>query len=214
MGHRFRGKPQAVVIACAGCPCYPLLVAQETEIKFHITDLKGVAARLRALGFRQVTARTYENNLLFDFSTQRLRRRGQILRLREFGSDWKLTHKSKGKPGRHKSRAELETKVADGAELQSILAALGLTPQFRYEKYRSEWTDGKGHVVLDETPVGDIGEIEGPPEWIDSVAQKLGIGTEQYITASYAELFRQWKRSNHHKARNMTWEETGTSPRP
>ena len=28
-------------------------------------------------------------------------------------------------------------------------------------KIRYEWSDGKGHVVVDETPIGNFGEIEG-----------------------------------------------------
>jgi len=44
-----------------------------------------------------------------------------------------------------------------------ILRALGYAPSFRYEKFRAEWTDGKGQVVVDETPIGDFCEIEGSP---------------------------------------------------
>src|SRR6266481_9975397 len=55
---------------------------------------------------------------------------------------------------------------------------------------------GTGHVVIDETPIGNFGEIEGPPQWIDDVARRLGIAEDQYITASYAELFMKWKRTN------------------
>ena len=53
----------------------------------------------------------------------------------------------------------------------AILRALGFAPTFRYEKFRAEWSDGKGHVVVDETPIGNFGEIEGPSRWIDRTAQ-------------------------------------------
>jgi len=68
-----------------------------------------------------------------------------------------LTHKAKSEDRRHKVRVEVETRVEDGQEMDAILRALGFEPTFRYEKYRAEWSDGKGHVVLDETPIGDFG---------------------------------------------------------
>ena len=45
----------------------------------------------------------------------------------------------------------------------AILTALGFRPSFRYEKYRAEWTDGSGEVVIDRTPIGDLAEIAGTP---------------------------------------------------
>jgi adenylate cyclase class 2 len=105
---------------------------------------------------------------------------------------------------------EHETTVGDGERMQSILAALGYRPTFVYEKFRSEWSDGHGEVVIDRTPIGDIAEIEGPPEWIDATAKKLGIVEKDYLTESYAELFFDWKQRTKSKAPNMTFEECGT----
>ena len=177
----------------------------EVEIKFVIPAMSAIEGRLRDLGFRRITPRTHEMNVLYDLPGSPLRRRGEILRLREFGGDWKLTHKSKGTARRHKSRAELETAVADGRKVDAILRALGFRPSFRYEKFRSEWTDGQGHVVLDHTPIGDIGEIEGAPRWIDSTARRLGVGPRDYITDSYGALFLQWKKRTRSKATEMTF---------
>src|SRR5438067_688322 len=166
----------------------------EVEIKFAIPDLKLIRQQLKSQHFREVTPRTDEMNTLYDGPLKPLRRRGEILRIRKFGDSWKVTHKSKGKEGRHKTRRETETEVKDGKKLEEIFIALGFMPAFRYEKFRSEWTDGTGHVVLDETPIGSFGEIEGPPRWIDRVAKALEITRAQYITKSYAELFYEWKR--------------------
>ena len=179
----------------------------EVEIKFAIPDLKEVRSQLKSRQFREVTPRTHEMNTLYDRSLHPLRRRGEVLRIRKFGDTWKLTHKAKGKDGRHKTRKERETRVEDGKRLEEIFGALGLKPAFRYEKFRSEWTDGTGHVVLDETPIGDFGEIEGPPRWIDRVANALGLTRAQYITKSYTELFNDWKRRTRGKAKNMTFAE-------
>jgi adenylate cyclase class 2 len=116
-----------------------------------------------------------------------------------------LTHKAKGKAGRHKIRVENETRVADGGKMDAILLALGFQPTFRYEKFRAEWSDGKGHVVVDETPIGNFGEIEGPSRWIDNAARLLEIRPEQYITETYAGLFFAWKRRTKSPAAEMTF---------
>jgi adenylate cyclase class 2 len=178
---------------------------KEIEIKFRIENLAAMTRALKKAGFKQVTRSTHEMNSLYDLPGQELRKRGELLRLRKYGEALVLTHKAKSSEGRHKVRAELETGVDDGPQMDAILRALGFAPTFRYEKYRAEWSDGKGHVVLDETPIGNFGEIEGAPRWIDRTARALGITPEHYITQTYAELFFGWKRATHSKATEMTF---------
>ena len=178
---------------------------KEIEIKFRVESLRALTRRLRAAGFRVVTIRTHEMNTLYDLKGQPLRKRGDLLRLREYGDDWVLTHKTKGKAGRHKSRVEEETKVSDGRKMDAILRALGFQPAFRYEKFRAEWSDGHGHVVVDKTPIGNFGEIEGSSRWIDRTAKTLGIRREHYLTDTYAGLFFAWKQRTGSKANEMTF---------
>ena len=90
--------------------------SKEIEIKFRVADTRALTRRLRAAKFRVVTPRTREMNTLYDLPGQTLRKRGELLRLRKYGEQWVLTHKSKGKAARHKTRVELETKVKDGRE--------------------------------------------------------------------------------------------------
>jgi adenylate cyclase class 2 len=178
---------------------------KEIEIKFCIDNLRALTRRLRAAGFRVVTRRTYEMNTLYDLPGQPLRKRGDLLRLREYGNDWVLTHKAKGKAGRHKARTETETRVEDGKKMDGILRSLGFQPTFRYEKFRAEWSDGHGHVVVDDTPIGNFGEIEGTPRWIDRTAKALAIRREHYLTETYAGLFFAWKGRTRSKAKEMTF---------
>ncbi len=180
---------------------------QEIEIKFLVSDLKELEGKLAELGFQCETPSTHEVNTLYDLPGQKLRRKGELLRLRKYGEKWKLTHKAKGLPGRHKSRGELETGVSDGKTMDALLRALGFAPAFVYEKFRSEWSDDEGNVVLDHTPIGDVAEIEGKSRWIDRTARALGVGPERYITQSYPELFFEWKRKTKCKAENMTFRE-------
>ena len=179
--------------------------SNEVEVKFRVGDVAQLEQKLRDSGFRHVTPRTHEMNTLYDAPGHPLRDRGEVLRIRRYGDKWKLTHKSKGTTGRHKSRREIETTVADGDKLAAVFEALGFTPCFRYEKYRAEWSDDTGHVVIDETPIGNLAEIEGPPEWIDGIAAKLGIAHVDYITDSYVALFFQWKNETGSAAKEMTF---------
>jgi adenylate cyclase class 2 len=178
---------------------------KEIEIKFHIDNVRVLTRRLRAAGFRPVTPRTHEMNTLYDLPGRPLRKRGDVLRLRKYGSAWVLTHKAKGTTGRHKTRVEIEAKIAEGTKMEAILRALGYTPTFRYEKFRGEWADEKGHVVVDETPIGNFGEIEGPVRWIDQTARRLGILPSDYITQTYGWLFFNWKRRTRSRAKEMTF---------
>ena len=182
-----------------------LFMQREIEIKFQVKDLRGLARKLRSAGFRLVTRRTHERNTLYDLPGEVLRKRKELLRLRKYGSEWTLTHKSGGKKGRHSSREELETGIADGNKMDAILRRLGYVPSFRYEKFRAEWSDKKGQVVVDETPIGNFCEIEGPPRWIDATAKKLGVSPADYITKNYATLFADWKQATRSPANEMTF---------
>jgi adenylate cyclase class 2 len=182
---------------------------KEIEIKFRVADIDALNRRLRTAGFRRVTPPTHEINTLYDVRGLALRKRGELLRLRKYGEVWVLTHKAKGKVGRHKTRVETETRVEDGPKMDAILLALGFRPTFRYEKYRAEWSDGRGHVVVDETPIGNFGEIEGGSRWIDATAKALGIVSSDYITDTYAGLFFAWKRRTQSAAKEMTFKAVG-----
>ncbi len=185
----------------------------ETEIKFKVEDVAALEAKLKSIGFKLKTPSTLEVNTLYDLPSGELRSKGEVLRIRRYGDTWKVTHKTKGSTGRHKVRAESETKITSGEEMDAIFRALGYVPSFVYEKYRAEWTDDKGEVVVDRTPIGDIAEIEGEPGWIDEIAQKLDIPDKAFISKSYADLFQEWREETGSKASNMTFEECGR-PRP
>jgi adenylate cyclase class 2 len=187
-------------------------MAREIEIKFRVCDVRALNRKLRAAGFRLVTPRTHELNTLYDLPGEVLRARKELLRIRKYGSEWTLTHKSQGKKGRHSSRLELETQVSDGKKMDAILRGLGYAPSFRYEKFRAEWADVKGKVVVDETPIGNFCEIEGPPRWIDATAKKLGVTAADYITKNYATLFVDWTHQTGCAAKEMTFAAVGQTP--
>ncbi|MGA2355818.1 MAG: CYTH domain-containing protein [Terriglobales bacterium] len=54
----------------------------EIEIKFRIEDLRALTRALKQSGFKEVTRSTHEINSLYDLPGQKLRKRGEMLRLR------------------------------------------------------------------------------------------------------------------------------------
>jgi adenylate cyclase class 2 len=171
----------------------------EIELKFPVDDGAALEVRLLAIGFRLITPSTFESNTLYDTPERSLRERGELLRIREYGGVWLLTHKqhpptdgNDDGDAHYKRRIETETTLSDGAALATIFAQLGLQPVFRYEKWRSEWADASGHLVIDKTPIGMYAELEGEPAWIDASLEKLGVDPATCTTASYGKLFLQW----------------------
>ncbi len=120
---------------------------KEIEIKFRVESLAELTRALKQAGFRQLTRSTHEMNSLYDLPGQKLRKRGEMLRLRKYGDNWVLTHKAKSKEGRHKTRVELETRVENGEQMDAILRALGFTPDISLRKIprrmvRRHWACG------------------------------------------------------------------------
>ncbi|HXR39784.1 MAG TPA: class IV adenylate cyclase [Terracidiphilus sp.] len=189
----------------------------ETEIKFRVADLASLTHRLQAAGFTLQTPRSFESNVLYDTPDRQMRARTEILRIRSYAGRCLLTHKRLPDTGpgedTHKHRIETETEVSDGDALAEVFLSLGLIPAFRYEKWRTEWEDGEGHCVVDETPIGDFAELEGPAEWIDCAARRLGVEQGEYITLSYGRLFDLWRDEQGSPAQDLTFAAVSNSSR-
>ena len=148
--------------------------------------------------------------MLYDTPDRQMRARTEILRIRTYAGRCVLTHKRlpDDRPGedRHKHRIETETEVSDGNALAEVFRAIGLVLAFRYEKWRSEWSDGEGYCVIDETPIGNFAELEGSPQWIDRTAARLEIADHETMTLSYGRLFELWRDEHHSSAEHLTFE--------
>jgi adenylate cyclase, class 2 len=187
------------------------MTSVEIEVKFAVADPADLARRLARAGFHEETPRTFERNVLYDTTDRRLRAQQAILRVREYGGRWTVTHKcltrDHSPAARHKHREETETAVSDGEAMGQIFSQLGYVPAFTYEKWRTEFADATGHCVLDETPIGIYAELEGPEEWIDATGRKLGIDHADFLTLSYGRLFEQWRERTGSSAQNLTFGE-------
>lgn len=161
---------------------------REVEIKLPFEAAEPARRRLEQAGFRLREPRAFETNSVYDSADHRLQNAGTLLRLRTAAARSYLTFKGRSEGGKHKTREEIEVQLDDAAAFARILYRLGFQVRFRYEKYRTEFDDGEGRAMLDETPAGVFVELEGPPEWIDRAARRLGFEDRDYITDSYAQL--------------------------
>jgi adenylate cyclase class 2 len=178
----------------------------EVEIKLGIPSPAAGRKLIHAAGFHIHVPRALEVNTLYDFADLRLRTAGKLVRLRRAGNVFTLTFKGKSADTHHKIREEVETRLKNPAAMERVLQELDLSPVFRYEKYRTEYTSGsRGVVTLDETPIGTFLEIEGSPRWIDRTAKLLGFGTADYILSSYGLLYLQYCQQHGIQPSNMVF---------
>ena len=186
----------------------------EIELKFPIRNLPALLRTLTETGFEIETPRTFETNTLYDTPARDLKASGQLLRVRFYGPLATVTHKrhpdQEEEHSPYKVRIETESAVADGAALAEIFSRLGYGPVFRYEKYRTEYIDPRqagAHLVIDETPIGDYAELEGPTWWIDRTLQALDVSPGDCITESYGKLFLTWREQTGSSADHLTFKD-------
>lgn len=164
----------------------------ETEVKFYTPDLNAVAQQLDRLGAALTVPRVYERNVRYEDADKSLSGRGIVVRLRQDNRVW-LTYKEPPsvRPAAHdvSHRFEAEVEVSDFDTMALILGRLGYHPHLIYEKYRTTYHMDAVEIVLDEMPFGHFIEIEGTPEDIDAVVQKLGLHGAPRILTNYIALF-------------------------
>jgi len=170
-------------------------MAQEIEIKFLLKDRTALVRKLHEIGAQRLYAETFEDNIVLDRRGE-LRTRGALLRVRKFGRYAIATFKGPvAFEGNVKTREEVQTGVESFELAIALFDSLGFKPVFRYQKFREVWRMRDVEVVLDRTPIGDYFEIEGPLDTIRAVAEELGMNPEQGIRQTYADLYRQHRRT-------------------
>lgn len=166
----------------------------ETEVKFRIASWEEGERRLAEKGAEIRVPRYFETNALFDFPKRVLEKRGEALRVRQArGRAW-LTYKGPVHGGgRIKQRKEYETALDDASAVEEVLRVLGLSECFLYEKYRAVYSMDDLAISLDEAPMGFYLELEGPPDRIEAVADKLGFRMEDAISLTYPHLYQLYR---------------------
>jgi len=186
----------------------------EIEIKLRWAGTPREAqALIERQGYGIFVPRTLESNQLFDLPSAALRQTDRVLRLRKTSSPEgktraMVTYKGPATRDGYKSREEIEFDVSDPDTFTLVLERLGYHPGFRYEKYRTMFKAAgePGIVTIDETPIGVYMELEGPQEWIDSTAARLGFHAAQFLTASYAGLYGEYREQDPEAPEDMTFD--------
>lgn len=179
----------------------------EREAKFYVSTLYAVKARLKEAAARQLRPQVHELNLRFDTPSGDLTSTYQVLRLRQ-DDQVRLTYKGPGDVEQGVSvRKEIEFIANNFDAARLFLEALGYRVQFIYEKNRSKYEMEEVEIVLDETPLGNFVEIEGPDgNSIQSAADLLGLKWEARSNKSYLALFDLVKVALGLEFRDMTFE--------
>jgi adenylate cyclase, class 2 len=165
---------------------------RENEIKLAVASAAAARRLLRSAGFHVSKPRVLELNLVFDTPDHSILHGSALLRVRQIGKRGVLTYKGPSdSDGLHRSREEVESEVDDPRSTRHILERLGYQVVFRYDKFRTEFErpHESGTATVDETPLGVYMELEGPPRWVDRMAQALGFSPADYIKSSYGRLW-------------------------
>src|SRR5436305_10875367 len=180
-------------------------MAQATEVKFALNDRNELVRKLHDIGGQRLYPETFEDNIVLDRRGE-LRAKGALLRVRKFGKYSIATFKGPMSiEGGVKTREEVQTGVESFELAIQLFDSLGYKPVFRYQKFREVWRVKEAEVVLDRTPIGEFFEIEGPIERIRSIASELGMNMDQAIRQTYADLYRQARRTRSDLPENMVF---------
>ena len=180
-------------------------MATEIEVKFALRERVELLRKLTELGGQRLYPETFEDNIVLDRRGE-LRTKGALLRVRRFGRYSIATFKGPMSiEGGVKSREEVQTGVESFELAIQLFDSLGYKPVFRYQKFREVWRVREVEVVLDRTPIGDYFEIEGPLDVIRSVVTELGMNMDNAIRQTYADLYRQARRTRADLPENMVF---------
>ena len=172
-------------------------MSTETEIKVKIEDAGDFCRRLSLLNPGVLSKRHFEDNHLLDFPDRRMRSQQCLVRIRFAEGRGIFTYKGPPRPeGIFKTREELETELSNGAILLEALERIGMCVCFRYQKYRQEFAVGDIHVAVDETPIGNYVEFEGPEDGILRITLRMGIPESQFLRSSYYSLYQEYCTGN------------------
>jgi len=155
----------------------------EIEMKFPVTDLAAVVARLVELGARPGATRE-EADHYFNAPHRDFAQTDEALRIRRIGTSNRVTYKGPRRPGPDKTRSEIEVALGDGdetfADFARILTSLGFRAVAVVSKRRAGYElhrDGFDmEACLDEVDgVGRFVELEilAPEEALDKARAVL-----------------------------------------
>jgi adenylate cyclase class 2 len=184
----------------------------EIEIKFALANPDEMRESLRAIG-AEYRGKHSELNLRLDNIHGDIDRRDMVLRLRRTETDdgavrHVLTVKQPDQDMSNpiRVRREVEVAIKDPEELLAALELMGYYTFFLYEKQRETYHYGAAEIVIDEMPYGWFMEIEGEPEIINELTERLGLDPADAIPSGYTRMFRELVAALDLKVTDLTFE--------
>ncbi len=172
---------------------------EEIEVKVIEVNKAGIEKKLKSLGAKKAFSGKIEA-IIMDFPDKRLKKSGQILRLRKMTADngevkCILTHKhAKKKSAKVKTAKETEFEIGSFDGMKEVLMEAGLVQIGGMDKHRTSWAIGKSHVEIEEylgkfKYVPCFLEIESPSaKEVYAVAKKIGIEKKDCLPWSSWDL--------------------------
>lgn len=160
-----------------------VIFMKEVEVKILEVDKDALVHKLKEMGAKEVFSGIVESTL-FDYPDERLKEKGDVIRLRNQGNKTILTYKELLHTDDAKVNNEYEVEVSSFEDTRKIIEELGFVEIDYYKKRRETYNYKDFHIEFDLL-MGDYDfipefiEVEGPDyESIVKFAKKLGYKEE------------------------------------
>lgn len=167
---------------------------KEIEVKFFVNDLGTVRKRLKKLAAK-FEWRGSEHDIFLDTAKLALKRRGDILRIRQSKENRVTFKRNVRAHKKFKIADEHELDIGNAKELQTIFEHLGFNQHFEYKKKREYWEYENACVTLDKLPFGCFVEVEASQKKIKNIAVKLGLDFDKSTTKGYRRLVEEYRKN-------------------
>jgi predicted adenylyl cyclase CyaB len=164
---------------------------KEIEVKFKIQNIKRLQKALKQIEAKRKN-KILQEDISFDNRKNILTKANILLRLRKTDDEICLTFKLPSKKARFKEEEEIEIKVDNSENTKEILRILGFYPKGELKKLREEWDYKNSKILIDQSPLGKILEIEGSKKEIEEIIKLLNLNSKKRITKTYYEVYKDY----------------------
>lgn len=166
----------------------------EKEMKFLVSRPTACSLRsaIKKFGGILIHPRTREMHTIFDDTAGSVQvQRGRLCL--QSGINYSLSYERELSRQSVRQDLVLSTKVGSMAEMKKILLRIGFQQVSNYVRYRTTWEFGGSKVSLCEFLFGTFLEITGETQHMLRLAEKMGLQIKNSITASYEDLYRDYR---------------------
>ena len=166
---------------------------EEIECKFLDVDSELVIKKLTELGAEFEFKKLFRR-YVFDFPDLRLNAQKSWLRVRDEGHRTTISFKQRigvNDGQNDEGMKEIEISTDDFDKSAELFKAIGMTPKFYEENWRTQYKLDGVEITIDEWPlIPPYVEIEAD-DWpkVDAMAVKLGFNPENKIIFSTAQVY-------------------------